>query len=191
MSRRKILLILFICFIVPVAGVFSYLGVLQIANNFHEVLPGELYRSGQLKAHEIADAHQAYGIQSIINLRGENEGEDWYEIETAEAKKLSITHYDFPMLSEKELTKDEAKELIAIMRDAPKPLLIHCQAGANRTSLASALYMAAVEMETEKESEEQMSLRYGYFPLVFRYTKTMRESFDKLEHMFHYKNTRS
>jgi uncharacterized protein (TIGR01244 family) len=191
MSRRTKIIAFIAVFLTPVVGVFAYLGILQILNNFHEVLPGELYRSGQLKAHEISEAHQAYGIRTIINLRGENEGEDWYEIETAEAKKLSMTHYDFPMLSERELTQDEAQKLIAIMRDAPKPILIHCQAGANRTSLASALYMAAVEKETEEESEEQMSLRYGYFPLVFRYTKAMRSSFEKLEYLFHYKDTRS
>jgi protein tyrosine/serine phosphatase len=186
MSKRKMTLWVVVCLLMPVAGVFSYLGILQAVNNFHEVLPAELYRSGQLKPHEISDYHDKYKIQTIVNLRGENKGEDWYDGEKETAEKLGMTHIDFPMLSERELTKEEAQNLIALMRDAPKPILIHCQAGANRTSLASALYMAAVEKDTEEESEEQMSLRYGYFPLVFRYTKAMRQSFDKLEHMFHY-----
>jgi protein tyrosine/serine phosphatase len=35
------------------------------------------------------------------------------------------------------------------MADAPKPLLIHCEHGANRTGLASAIYVGAVRQLSE------------------------------------------
>lgn len=170
----------------PILAITIYLVGLQLFNNFHEVLPGELYRSAQLSPAEIIDYKKHYGIKTIVNLRGENKGEAWYDAEVAQAKQEGITHIDYMMLSENQLSYDDAMHLIDIMAKAPKPLLIHCQAGANRTSLASALYMAAIKKKGEFESEQQLSLLYGYFPVVFRYTFAMNKSFEELEYLFHY-----
>ncbi|MFD2031462.1 tyrosine-protein phosphatase [Ancylobacter dichloromethanicus] len=50
------------------------------------------------------------------------------------------------------------------MKDAKKPILIHCQAGADRSGLASALYLAAIKKNSaEAEAEAQLSIRYGHF----------------------------
>ena len=53
----------------------------------------------------------------------------------AQARQLDINHIDFKMSQQG--TSSQAEQLVAIMRDAPKPLLIRCQAGADRTGLAS------------------------------------------------------
>ncbi|MGO6986949.1 tyrosine-protein phosphatase, partial [Rhizobium leguminosarum] len=83
-------------------------------------------------------------IRSIINLRGENVGKAWYDEEIAVSKELGITHINFGMSARRELDQNKVEELLATMRSAPKPVLIHCKAGADRTGLASALYLAAV-----------------------------------------------
>ncbi|MBM7047657.1 MULTISPECIES: dual specificity protein phosphatase family protein [Rhizobium] len=149
--------------------------------NFHPVIAGELYRSSQPTAATIAELQKQYGIKTIINLRGKNSGRHWYDREVAEAKQLNINHIDFRMSSNRELTQAQAAQLVEIMRDAPKPLLIHCQAGADRTGLASALYLAAIAKTNEATAVGQMSIIYGHLSLSFTRAYAMDRTFEKLE----------
>ena len=56
----------------------------------------------------------------------------------------------------------EVMRLIEVMRAAPKPLLIHCQGGADRTGLALALYAAVIDDCGAEAAEWQLPLRYGH-----------------------------
>lgn len=149
--------------------------------NFHPVIAGELYRSSQPSAATIAEFQKQYGIKTIINLRGNNSGRHWYDKEVAEAKQLDINHIDFRMSSNKELTQAQAARLVEIMRDAPKPILIHCQAGADRTGLASALYLAAIAKTSEATAGNQISIVYGHVSLPFMGAYAMDRTFEKLQ----------
>jgi hypothetical protein len=71
----------------------TYLGALRISGNFNTVLAGELYRSGQLSPAQIADYAKRHGIKSIINLRGNNTGNDWYDAEVAQSHHLQVAPY--------------------------------------------------------------------------------------------------
>lgn len=164
---------------VAVAGGF-YAHMLW-TTNFHPVIAGELYRSSQPSAAMIADLQKQYGIKTIINLRGDNTGHHWYDREITEAKHLDINHIDFRMSSNKELTQAQAAELVEIMRNAPKPILLHCQAGADRTGLASALYLAAIAKTSAATAEGQMSIIYGHLSLSFARAYAMDRTFEKLE----------
>ncbi|MBB3453380.1 protein tyrosine/serine phosphatase [Rhizobium sp. BK313] len=149
--------------------------------NFHPVVAGEVYRSSQPSPAVIAELQKQYGIKTIINLRGDNSGRSWYDEEVAQARELDINHIDFRMSSGRELTQDQAARLVEIMRDAPKPILIHCQAGADRTGLASALYLAAIAKTSEATAEGQISIMYGHLPLSFTHAYAMDRTFEKLE----------
>ena len=63
------------------------------------------------------------------------------------------------------LSPAEARQLIALMAGARKPLLTHCLGGADRTGLAAALYVAAIEGGPEGAAEWQLSPRYGHVGL--------------------------
>jgi protein tyrosine/serine phosphatase len=112
-----------------------YLGVLQLTDNFHPVIAATLYRSAQPSAAEIKQYYPKYGIRTIVNLRGENDGARWYAAEVDEARRLGITLIDFKMSAGRQLTQDRAAKLIDTLKHAEKPLLIHCRGGADRSGL--------------------------------------------------------
>lgn len=80
---------------------------------------------------------------------------------------------------------DEARQLATLLRDAPKPLLIHCRSGSDRTGLASAIYLNQVANIDQETAERQLSLRFGHIgiPLVSP-TYAMDESWERLEKSF-------
>jgi protein tyrosine/serine phosphatase len=161
-----------------------YLGALQLTGNFHEVLPGELYRSAQPTANDIAAYSREHGIKTIVNLRGRNKGA-WYSQEVAAAKQAGIEHIDFKMSASHQLTLDQTHQLIALLRDAPKPILIHCQAGADRTGLVSVIYLQQIAGVDEETAERQLSLRYGHIGIPYLSSAfAMDESWENLEKIF-------
>ncbi|MDG5495543.1 dual specificity protein phosphatase family protein [Niveispirillum sp. BGYR6] len=162
-------------------GLGVYLGGLQVTGNFHTVIPQELYRSAQPSPAQITAYAAAYGIRSIVNLRGPNPGRDWYDAERATAQLLGIQHVDFAMSAKRPLDDARAAQLIALLRAVPKPVLIHCQAGADRTGLASALYLAAVAGQGEEAAEGQLSVLYGHVGLPMLGPYAMDATFERME----------
>ncbi|WP_119943386.1 dual specificity protein phosphatase family protein [Neorhizobium sp. NCHU2750] len=163
-------------------GLGGYLGYLQLSGNFHTVIAGELYRSAQPSPQQIAEYARQYGIRTIVNLRGEAEDSRWYDDEVAAAGKLGIKHIDFAMLASRQLTAAQADELVAILRDAPKPILIHCRSGADRTGLVSVIYSQQIAGIPTHQAEKQLSIFFGHIGLpVISATYAMDETWEMLE----------
>lgn len=168
---------------VPLAFL-AYFGMLLVSGNFHEVIAGQIYRSSQLGDAQLAQYVKANGIKTIINLRGENGTSSWYRHETETAEKLGVEHIDFGMSARKELGLARMAQLVQIMRDAPKPLLIHCKSGADRTGLAAAIYVSRVAGLDEETAERQLSIRYGHLGIPYlSSTYAMDRSWEELEHV--------
>ncbi|MFT4151866.1 MAG: tyrosine-protein phosphatase [Paracoccaceae bacterium] len=157
----------------------GWAGWLQAGGNFHTVLAGEVYRSAQPSAKELDEWTRAHGIRSVLNLRGASD-QPWYRDEVAAAGRLGLTHADFAMRASQVLTESRARELIALMQSLPKPLLIHCQHGADRTGLAAALYLAAAG-RGEAAAEGQISFRYGHVSLPVSAAWPMDETWEAME----------
>ena len=157
------------------------LAATHLNNNFHAIVTGEAYRSAQPSADEIRAYRDEYHIATIINLRGQAPGQSWYDTEVRTAKELGIRHVDFRMSALKRLTKAQSLALIALMRSVPKPVLIHCQAGSDRSGLAAALYLAALAKAGEEKSEAQLSIRFGHIAIPILGTYAMDRSFEAME----------
>jgi protein tyrosine/serine phosphatase len=144
----------------------AYAGYLHAAGNFHVVLSGELYRSAQPTTAQLEAYIRQHGIRTVINLRGPS-GRDWYADEVRTARMLGAEHVDFRMSASQILTPERADALMAIMEAAPKPILLHCQGGADRTGLASALYSYRIAQRGESFAESQLSFYYGHLGLPY------------------------
>ncbi len=174
-------------FLLVLAAAAVYASCLQLTGNFHAVVPGELYRAAQPSKNEIIAYKAQYGIHTIVNLRGDNVGSRWYDDEVKTSKELGINLIDFRMSEKRELTQEEAALLILLLRKATKPILIHCRAGADRSGLAAALYMAAIAKKGEDRAEAQMSFRYGHVSLPYVSSAyAMDTTFEKLEPLLGY-----
>jgi undecaprenyl-diphosphatase len=161
-KRRKYIIGILTVILLSVIGYILYV---KIQGNFHAITPAEAYRSGQLDNHKLAEYVKQYNIRSILNLRGKHSGESWYEEEVATCAKLDVTHYDVSLSSDHELTEAEVGQLLDIFSTAPRPILIHCQAGADRSGLVAAMWKVVVDKEPKDVAAQQLSLRYGHFPV--------------------------
>lgn len=161
--------------------VAGYVAIGYLSGNVATIVPGEAYRAGQLGPAQIAALHREMGIASVINLRGRHQGSSWYDAERAAADRLGIAHYDFPMSARRELSPSDAEALIALMRTAPKPVLIHCEGGADRTGLAAALYVAAIAGGTAAEAEWHLSPIFGHAAVPGSPTWAMDASWERME----------
>lgn len=159
----------------------GYYGVMRLAGNFHTTIPGELYRSAQPSPAQLASYKETYGIKTIVNLRGENSGRAWYDKEVAASSRLGLKHLDFRMSARHELSQDEATALLSILKQAEKPILIHCEGGADRSGLAAALYVAALAHGSEEDAEAQISIRFGHISLSANPAFAMDRTFETLE----------
>ncbi len=138
--------------------------VWKALDNFHEVLPGVLYRSGQLSGGHLQAHGRLQGIRTVINLRGPNPKEDWYREEVAASRIMGIQHIDLPIDSLFP-TKEELADLANMLESCPKPVLIHCQSGIDRTGIAAALACLLLDDSSSTAAAlDQLSWRFGCLP---------------------------
>ncbi len=145
--------------------------------NFAIHAPNEVYRSGTLSAHEWKEVRHKHPFNSVINLRGTSEGAEWFERESAAAKNHEVNFYTFGLSANHKPTLEDMEVLVEMMRAAPKPLLIHCKSGSDRTGLALALYSYAIQGQSAEEAAKQLSIRYGHFPWLTSRTGAMDAAF--------------
>lgn len=168
--------------LLALTGVGAWAGYLQLTGNFHVVEPGMAYRSNTLSHTQLVDVLRQNGIRTILNLRGTATGQSWYDGEAAAARQQGITLIDIPMRDDQHPDPELLGALVDALRNAKRPLLIHCKAGADRTGLASALFELLVMEKPAREAASQLSFAYGHFPWLGSRTRAMDDAFWALAH---------
>lgn len=133
--------------------------------NFHPITDGEAYRSAQMDRDELEYYIKKYNIRSIVNLRGENPDTPWYIKEEKVSAEHNVAHYDIALSASREPTDEEVRRLMEIFKSAPRPILIHCQGGADRSGLAAAMWKVMVDKEPKSDAGKQLSVLYGHIPM--------------------------
>jgi len=158
--KSKLFLATIVLLLITTTGSFLYL-----KDNFHVITQGEAYRSAQLDRDELELFVKKYNIKSILNLRGGNPNNEWYNEEMQASSDLNIAHYDISLSATREPTAEEVAKIIVIFKTAPRPLLLHCKAGADRSGLVAAMWKVVVDHEPKSEAGKQLSILFGHIPI--------------------------
>lgn len=111
----------------------------------------DVYRSGQPSALQLRELHARYGIRSVLKL---NHGRD-------EAPPgVLVQHHPLDTLREPEPQQLEAA--LQALERSPKPVLVHCTHGEDRTGLVVALYRIRQGVPVDTAYADMV--RHGFHP---------------------------
>ena len=150
----------------------------DILYNFHWVVPGEAARAMQAWAGGLGPFLRARGIRAIINLRGRNDDLSWWKHETATAQGHGIAHLDAMMDSRKLPSREMLVRLIETFNTAPRPFLLKCSGGQDRTSLAAALYLVFRDGWDALPKAREQFARYPYLHFPKRQQRWLKVFLD-------------
>jgi protein tyrosine/serine phosphatase len=139
-------------------------GYVLLAGNFHTVIPGSVYRCAQPTPADLERIVPNHNIRTVINLRGNNDRETWYQGEVATAERLGVRLVDVSMWGCQPPMPDQLQLLIETLDSAEYPILLHCHSGADRAGLASALALLLRTGSTVDQARSQLAVRYGHNP---------------------------
>jgi len=163
--------------LIPACGTGAYGLHVYRSGNFHVVTDGLAYRSAQLNAEDLEKRIEEYGIKTVLNLREWDNSMVWYQKQKAMALRNAVEHHNFALSEYVELSPQQLAKLVTVLETSPKPILIHCAGGADRTSLVSALFRYRFEQAAVESCVGEFSLRYGHVPLLRPKVQAMQKSF--------------
>lgn len=153
----------FILISIAVIAFIIYYG--YISDRFYPVVDKKFYRSAQLSGVKLQKVIEKYDIRSVINLRGAQDDEDWYQTEKKITQKNNLNLFSIRFESHNLPKYLRLNKLVDLLMNIETPALIHCWRGADRTGMASALVLAIERDLPLSELKHQFSWRYGVFPL--------------------------
>ena len=136
----------------------------MVGSNLGTVYPGRVIRAAQptIQLRQLIKDHH---LATILNLRGGSSKDTWYKSEVRTAEVSGVAFFDFPLKATARPTRSQLLTLIEFFDHCQYPLLIHCKAGADRTGLASALYLMTQQDEPPREASRAFTIYHGHIPL--------------------------
>ncbi|RYG33140.1 hypothetical protein EON81_18945 [bacterium] len=145
--------------------------------NVREVDPGRLYRSAQLTGDTLEGTMRYYRIRSVVNLRGAQPKAEFYRSEMSVSNRLGAEHRDISLSAYTMPPPGELVKVIAAFDQLPRPILVHCRGGSDRTGLVATLYEVICEgRSVDRAERDQLTWRYGH--LAFSRSRAMDRFFD-------------
>jgi protein tyrosine/serine phosphatase len=128
--------------------------------NFHR-LDGDVWRHNHPSPARLARL-KALGAASVLSLRGDTAPPSLIEAEACAALGLDFRAIEMRAVI---LPRREALlDLIAALREMPKPMVIHCKSGSDRTGLAATIYLHVFKGVPLSEARRQLGLRFIHNP---------------------------
>jgi protein tyrosine phosphatase (PTP) superfamily phosphohydrolase (DUF442 family) len=140
-------------------GLSYYIWTFPINSNFHGVVKGKIYRSGQPRIEQLRSWINRYGIKTIINLRGAKAPHAAEEVQLA--KELNVRIVFIELSAYKLITREQFNELLDVLETAQQPVLIHCKSGIDRAGTVSTLAAWLVGGKDFETAERQMYVPPG------------------------------
>lgn len=127
--------------------------------NAAAVIEGEVYRSAQPSPAHIEKLARKHGIGTVVSLMRAEEPL-FRDIERDRVEQLGLEYRWVPVHNLRKPTRTELLRMIEVVEETPRPLLVHCMAGADRSGVISAMFRMHAGDGFEQAVNEQLSLRY-------------------------------
>lgn len=145
-------------------------GVTQVVDRTDEGVP-ILIRTPQPDSDDLEELHDRFGVQTVINLRGEKPGESWYEEERRGVARIGARWIHLRTSGKSEPSPELVERFFELVQDRENwPIVVHCQGGIHRTGLWSALYRIQFQGWSPERAIDEME------DLYFDWTVTDREA---------------
>ena len=115
-----------------------------------------LYRSGQPTSQQLHELTKRYGIRTVLKL---NHG--------PEEVPAGVTVIHRPLSVMTEPSREELQEILDTIERSPKPLLVHCTHGEDRTGLIVALYRLRRGLPVDLAYADMLRHGFHQYPGVF------------------------
>ena len=166
-----------IAILVTVVPFFYYRWCYTYSKRLREIVPGRVYRSGQLTADGFAEAVKRYHFRTIVNLQDDFPNPDiWLNYFTLD----TLTEYEmckrlgvrFVAIAPDTISRRDAAahpeaidRFLEIMDDPDSyPVLFHCRAGLHRTGCMAAVYRMEYQGWTPRQALLEMKANgFGEF----------------------------
>ena len=137
-------------------------------SNFYQISP-DVYRAAQPGKGGMTSLKKL-GIKTVISLR---ETQKDPALNEAEGTDLNLIY--LPIATSK-VSEQDIIAALRVIRDAPKPILIHCRHGADRTGLISAMYRIVFQGWSKAcAKEELVNGGYGFHTIWTNIPKKIDE----------------
>lgn len=167
--RRYSILAVVLVAVVAVAGLLLWRNVIRdrvIVKRFGVVVPGQIYRSGQISPFLISDVLESNGIRCVIDLQGDDPNNPHQPDEVAAIQRLGIRRVLAPLIGDGTGDPQQyvhaVRQIVECQRNG-EPVLVHCYAGSQRTGGVIAAYRLLVENRPVDEVLAEMRA-FGWAP---------------------------
>ena len=137
-----------------------------VPKKFGTVVPGKLYRSGQISGELIEEVLVDHRIALVIDLNGIDPTDPHQRAEIAATRRLGIPLERYPLAGSGlgDIRRYAAAlESVHRVHGEGKAVLLHCHAGAKRTGVAVGFYRLLIQNRPQEEVLKEMR-HYGARP---------------------------
>jgi len=125
---------------------------------FYTVVEGEVYRSAQPSPDDLGQWIPKYGLKTVINLRGKSD-KAYYERERDALDVAGVKLIDIRLTADHMPAVGPLKKLVEALETAPRPILMHCRDGIDRSGVGGVIAAMAVGGESYASALDQLSVR--------------------------------
>src|SRR5204863_3773753 len=110
-------------------------------------LNDSIYRSEQPDA-DAFHYLSSIGLKTVLDLRDSHSDTPFF-------KANSFTYFNVPIIT-RNFNDSEVVQSLRIIKNSPKPILVHCKRGSDRTGLVMAMYRIIFENWSKDKALEEM-----------------------------------
>jgi len=151
------------------------IGLLNRLYNFHWIVPGEAARAAQPWMGLYTAFLRGNGIKAIINLRGHRPQFGWWHAEAKAAKDVGAAHLEATLDSRHLPKREMLVALIEAFDTAPRPFLLKCSGGQDRSSFAAALFILHRDGWSSFDIAQKQFSRFPYLHFPKRHQRWLKQ----------------